>query len=58
MCHWADDAQITAEPHASGRHEVVWNGRDDNGRQVASGTYFYRLEAGGYRETKRMTLIK
>jgi hypothetical protein len=49
---------ITAEPHTPGRHEVVWNGRDDSGRQVASGTYFYRLEAGAYSETKRMVLIK
>ena len=43
---------------ASGRHEAVWNGRDNSGRQLASGTYFFRLEAGGYTETKRMVLIK
>jgi hypothetical protein len=49
---------ITAEIHTPGRQEVVWNGRDDAGRQVASGTYFYQLEAGTFRETRRMTLVK
>lgn len=41
-----------------GRTEVVWNGRDNSGRQVASGTYFYRFSAGDYNETKRIVLIK
>jgi len=49
---------ITTEPYTPGRHKVVWNGRDDAGRQVASGTYFYRLETGSYSETKRMVLVK
>lgn len=41
-----------------GRNEVVWRGRDQTGRQLPSGTYFYRLEAGAYSESKRMALIK
>ena len=41
-----------------GRHEAVWGGRDESGRQAASGTYFFRLEAGGRVETKRAVLVK
>ena len=43
---------------SAGRNEVVWRGRDLTGRLIPSGTYLYRLEAGGYMETKRMTLLK
>ncbi len=41
-----------------GHHEVIWRGKDDSGLEVASGTYFYRLEVGGHSETKRMGFIK
>jgi hypothetical protein len=41
-----------------GRYEVVWDGRDEGGRIVASGVYFYQLETVDRRfvETKRMLL--
>jgi hypothetical protein len=42
----------------TGEHEAVWLGRDKNGRQMPSGTYFYRLTVGDYMETKRMTLVR
>ncbi len=42
----------------AGRHEARWDGRDDNGQAAAAGVYLYRLEAGSFRETRRMTLLK
>lgn len=39
-------------------HIVVWDGKDDSGNDLSSGIYFYTLEVGDYRETKKMTLIK
>ncbi len=41
-----------------GRHEAVWDGTDKNGKDVASGIYFYHLEAGEHIGTGRMALIK
>jgi len=42
----------------AGRHEKVWRGRDQEGRIVAAGVYFYRLHAGDEMETRRMLLAK
>ncbi len=41
-----------------GANSVNWNGRDDAGQNVASGTFFYRLEAGPYSVTRKMSLVK
>ncbi|MFQ5510830.1 MAG: choice-of-anchor B family protein [Candidatus Krumholzibacteriia bacterium] len=46
------------ERQGAGPHAVTWNGRDGHSRTVASGVYFYRLEAGGTTDTRRMVLLK
>jgi hypothetical protein len=49
---------VSSEMISAGRHEVIWNGREGKGRVVSAGVYFYKLEAAGYTETRRMTLVK
>ncbi len=41
-----------------GNHSVVWNGKDDSNKQVASGVYFYKMKNGKYSKTKKMVLMK
>jgi flagellar hook assembly protein FlgD len=41
-----------------GNHSVVWNGRDDSNRPVASGIYFARLEQSGATKISKMMLMK
>jgi hypothetical protein len=52
------DVLVEGENQAAGTHSATWTGRDLQGRAMPSGTYFYRLEADRYTETKRMTLIR
>jgi hypothetical protein len=41
-----------------GNRSVAWDGRNERGRRVSSGLYFYRLEAPGYTKTRKMILLK
>jgi hypothetical protein len=42
----------------AGDYTTVWQGTDDAGQEVASGMYFYRIEAGKYKASKKMMLLK
>ena len=39
-------------------YRVVWDALNDNGNQVSSGVYFYKLETKDFRSTKKMVLIR
>ncbi len=41
-----------------GRSEMIWNGRDDNGKPVSSGVYFYKLKTGKQELSRKMLLLK
>jgi flagellar hook assembly protein FlgD len=42
----------------AGHRLVEWDGRNDGGRVVPSGTYFYRLTAPGFEQTRTMLMLK
>jgi flagellar hook assembly protein FlgD len=42
----------------SGNHSVVWDGKNENGKEVSSGIYFYVLATDYGKTTKRMTLLR
>jgi flagellar hook assembly protein FlgD len=35
-----------------------WDGKDDSGNVVGSGLYFVHIEAGDYKETKKIVVVK
>jgi hypothetical protein len=42
----------------SGTHSVVWDGRDDRGFPVASGTYFYLVRQGNETLSRKAVLVR
>ena len=49
---------LVAEHQNAGRYVVEWDATNDSGHSLSSGMYFYRLEAGGDLEVKKMLLLK
>ncbi|HOX26988.1 MAG TPA: DUF2341 domain-containing protein [Candidatus Krumholzibacteria bacterium] len=49
---------LVAGPRESGRHEVIWDGRDAGGSPAASGTYLYRLVTPERVIGKKLMLVK
>lgn len=47
------DAQLPAGPHIA-----VWNGRNNTGKDLATGVYFYRLIAGDKLEHRKLVLLR
>jgi hypothetical protein len=49
---------LAAGYHAAGTTTFLWRGRDDAGRDVASGTYVCRLTAAGAVQWRKMLLLR
>lgn len=42
----------------TGKYDIEWNGKDDSGKSVASGMYFYRIRTADYRANGKCVLLK
>lgn len=42
----------------AGFYSASWNCRDNNGRDVSSGVYFYKLSSGDFSDIKKMMVLK
>jgi flagellar hook assembly protein FlgD len=49
---------VEGEVVGTGRHDVIWDGKNEAGRSVAAGVYLCRLEAGGHSTTQAIALVK
>ncbi len=49
---------LVDEEQGGGSHRVEWQGKDDRGAAVSSGVYFYVLDVGGERLTRKLVLLK
>ncbi len=49
---------LVHDVQSAGLHTVSWDGRDDRGKDVASGIYLYRLQAGTLAQTRSMILLR
>ncbi|MCC7431882.1 T9SS type A sorting domain-containing protein, partial [bacterium] len=49
---------LVSEKQNEGSHTSNWNGKDESGKTVSSGIYFYKLTAGNYTKTNKMILLK
>ena len=49
---------LVDEPQWADDYEVMWDGKNEQGENVASGVYFYRIEAKEFTESKKMVIVK
>jgi flagellar hook assembly protein FlgD len=51
-------SSLVSQVQRAGKYQVQWDGKDFNGREVASGVYIYSLDEGDYQQLKKMILLK
>ena len=49
--------RLVEEYQSAGYHRVMWDGKDGVGRQVASGVFVVRIQAGEFEKIQRVALV-
>ena len=49
---------VSSKIQRAGYHHVTWNATNNLGQSVAAGMYIYTIQAGDFRETRKMILLK
>lgn len=50
--------ELINDVQVPGKYSVIWDGRNDNGQEVANAQYIYQLAAGDLKVTKKMIFLK
>jgi hypothetical protein len=50
--------ELVNKRQVKGNYWVSWDGKDKQGKEVASGIYFYVLRAGEIQESHKMLMLK
>lgn len=51
-------ASLVSGSREAGEYTIHWDGTDDQGNELASGIYVYRLKSSAYEETKKLLLLR
>jgi flagellar hook assembly protein FlgD len=50
--------RLVAEEKPVGRYDFVWHLQDSNGRKISAGTYFVKMDAGKFKTTRKVTVLR
>ena len=50
--------ELVSDALTAGRYEILWDGKNSFGQPVASGIYFYQIQADTFTDIKKMILLK
>jgi len=51
-------AILVDEKREPGVYTYIWNSKDENGENLASGIYIYRIQTNKFSQTRKMALIR